>query len=180
LPPASETPPAPSADQNPLLADNFGVEDVARPPAASQTRDNPIANPGSESVPDIRPATPATASPTPRTAPAASQTIVAATGDSNGPLDVTPSSSSGSQAGGGFMVQVSSQRSEEVALATFKELQRRYPSILGERTPDIQRADLGDRGVYYRVRVGYPTRDEAARMCENLKAAGGDCLLASR
>jgi hypothetical protein len=59
-------------------------------------------------------------------------------------------------------------------------LQRRYPSILGDRAADIQRADLGERGVYFRVRVGYPTRETAIEMCESLKAAGGDCILATR
>lgn len=97
---------------------------------------------------------------------------------------MTPATSS-SQAtvggnGGGFLVQVSSQRSEQTALTTFRDLQRRYPGILGDRAPDIQRADLGERGVYFRVRVGYPTRDAAIGMCENLKAAGGDCILATR
>jgi hypothetical protein len=182
LPPASETPPAPAAEDNPLLSDDFGVEAIDNPTPASQAPDNPIANPGSASVPDIPPAAPAGA-PTPRTAPAASPTVVATTGDTTGPIDVTPATSAqrtSTGSGGGFLVQVSSQRSEEVALATFQELRRRYPSLLGDRQPNIQRADLGDRGVYYRVRVGYPTRDQAARMCEDLKAAGGDCILATR
>jgi hypothetical protein len=186
LPPASETPPAPAAEDNPLLSDDFGVEAIDNPtpdtPAPdTPARDNPIANPESVSVPDI-PQPPSASAPTPRAPAASSPTIVATTGASNGPIDVTPGSGSQATAarGGGFMIQVSSQRSEEVALATFQELQRRYPGVLGDRQPDIQRADLGERGVYYRVRVGYPTRDEAVRMCENLKASGGDCLLATR
>lgn len=95
---------------------------------------------------------------------------------------MTPANPPGTQQGlgGGFLVQVSSQRSQETALASFGELQRRYPGILGDRAPNIQRADLGQRGIYYRVRVGYPTREEAVRMCQDLKAAGGDCLLATR
>lgn len=177
LPPPSETPPAPAADENPLLSDNFATEVIENP--ASQ-------NPASTSVPDIPTPAPA-AAPTPVVrppAPAPNPTVVATPGSSTGPIDVTPAAPVPQQAssglGGGFLVQVSSQRSREVALATFSELQQRYPSILGDRAPDIQRADLGERGVYYRVRVGYPTRQEAVRMCENLKAAGGDCLLATR
>jgi hypothetical protein len=71
-------------------------------------------------------------------------------------------------------------RSEKIALTAFRELQQRYPNILGDRKPTIQRADLGGRGVYYRVRVSYPTRGQAVSMCEDLKGAGGDCLLVSR
>jgi hypothetical protein len=119
----------------------------------------------------------------PRPAAIPSKVVVAAVAPSGGWTDIEPTSSPQQLAtgtDGAVLVQVSSLRSEEVALATFRELQRLYPSILGDQRPDIQRADLGERGVYYRVRVGYPTRDQAVSMCEDLKAAGGDCLLAAR
>jgi hypothetical protein len=189
LPPPSETPPAPAADENPLLADDFGVEAIDNPAGDAPPSPPPAEDLGSASVPDIpAPApTPAPApapTPTPRASPPpAAPTVVATTGAANGPIDVTPGTPAprtSTGVGGGFLVQVSSQRSQETALSTFHDLQRRYPSILGDREPNIQRADLGERGVYYRVRVGYRTRDEAVQMCEGLKAAGGDCILATR
>ncbi len=79
---------------------------------------------------------------------------------------------------GGFVVQVTSQRSEQAAVAAFKNLQKKFPSVLGDRTPDIARADLGAKGVYFRARVGpMATRDEAVSFCEQLRAAGGDCIV---
>ena len=75
------------------------------------------------------------------------------------------------------MVQISSQKNEEGARATFKELQIRYPKILGGYDVNVQRADLGDRGVFYRARVGPFSQADAKRLCDDLKAAGGDCLL---
>ncbi|HQF30351.1 MAG TPA: SPOR domain-containing protein, partial [Hyphomicrobiales bacterium] len=79
---------------------------------------------------------------------------------------------------GGYVVQVSSQRTEEQARAAFAGLQRKFPAVLGNQQPDIRRADLGDRGVYYRVRVGpMGSRDDANALCGQLKAAGGDCLV---
>jgi primosomal protein N' len=78
---------------------------------------------------------------------------------------------------GGY-VQLSSQRSEEAALSAFRALQKKFPAILGSLAPDVQKADLGTKGVYYRVRVGQPSRDAAAALCEQLRGAGGDCLLA--
>ena len=43
---------------------------------------------------------------------------------------------------------------------------------------DIQRADLGAKGIYYRARVGpFPTRSEAIEVCEKLKAAGSTCIV---
>ncbi len=79
---------------------------------------------------------------------------------------------------GGYVVQVSSQRSAEQAQASFAAMQRRYRSVLGGFEPNIQRADLGDKGTYFRVRIGpMASRDAALRLCEQLKAAGGSCFV---
>lgn len=80
--------------------------------------------------------------------------------------------------GAGAYVQLSSQRSEEAARSAFAALQRKFPAILGSATVDIQQADLGTKGIYYRARVGAPTRDAAVALCEQLRSAGGDCLIA--
>lgn len=104
------------------------------------------------SAPPSRPVEAAPARPAQRTAPAPSAT--------------------------GMLVQVSSQRSQEAAASTYRDLQARYPSILGPFQPNIQRADLGERGVYYRVRVGPFSAADAQRLCDDLKRAGGDCLIA--
>jgi hypothetical protein len=78
----------------------------------------------------------------------------------------------------GFLVQLSAQTSQEGAQATFADMQRRFPSILGDLEPNIQRADL-DKGTYFRVRVGpWAERSQAIEVCEALKAAGADCYVA--
>jgi cell division septation protein DedD len=80
--------------------------------------------------------------------------------------------------GGGYAVQVSSQRSEAEAQAAFKALQAKFPTQLGSREAVVRRADLGSKGVYYRALVGpFGSMDEAAGMCSSLKAAGGSCLV---
>ena len=44
--------------------------------------------------------------------------------------------------------------------------------------PLIKRADLGDKGVYYRAMVGpFASSEEAAQVCGNLKTAGGQCVV---
>jgi hypothetical protein len=110
------------------------------------------------------------------------QTIVASRDGSNGPIDLTPGTAPAAGAvqdsGGGVLVQVSAQRSEEAAAAAYRGLQQRYPNILGSFQPTIVRADLGERGIYYRVRVGPFRGADAERLCEDLKAAGGECILA--
>ena len=78
----------------------------------------------------------------------------------------------------GFVVQISSQRSEAQAKSAYAGLQKRFPSVLGDLQPNIQQADLGEKGVFFRVRVGpYPSRAEAIEVCEALQAAGGSCFV---
>jgi hypothetical protein len=79
---------------------------------------------------------------------------------------------------GSFVVQVSSQRSEADAQASYRALQGKFPSVLGSRAPLIKRADLGDKGVYYRAMAGpFASSEEAAQVCGNLKTAGGQCVV---
>jgi SPOR domain len=78
---------------------------------------------------------------------------------------------------GGFIVQVSSQRSEADAQASYRALQAKY-SQLKSHQPIIRRADLGAKGVYYRAMVGpFESGDEAVQFCNGLKQAGGQCII---
>jgi len=91
------------------------------------------------------------------------------------PVQTAPSAPAG---GGGYLVQVSSQRSEADAQATFRTLQGKYPDVLGSHQPLIRRADLGEKGVYYRAMVGpFGTPEEASQFCGSLKTAGGQCVV---
>ena len=74
---------------------------------------------------------------------------------------------------GGYLVQVASQKNEADAKASYRGLQNKFPAALGSLPPVIKRADLGDKGVYYRTMVGpFGSSDEAAQFCGNLKSAG--------
>ncbi len=80
--------------------------------------------------------------------------------------------------GGGYLVQVSSQRNEADAQASYRVLQGKFPSVLGSRSALIKRADLGQKGVYYRAMVGpFGTSEEASQFCGSLKTAGGQCVI---
>lgn len=95
------------------------------------------------------------------------------------PTQIVPSTPSTSSSGAsGFLVQISSQRSEADAQSSFKALQGKFPSVLGSRSPVIKRADLGDKGVYYRAMVGpFGSPEEASQFCGSLKSAGGQCVV---
>jgi hypothetical protein len=80
--------------------------------------------------------------------------------------------------GGGYAVQVSSQRSEAEAQASFRSLQAKFPKQLGGRQASIHRVELGAKGTYYRAMVGpFANANEASELCSGLKAAGGQCLI---
>jgi len=80
--------------------------------------------------------------------------------------------------GSGYLVQVSSQKNEADAQASFRALQSKFPNVLGSKSPVIKRADLGEKGVYYRAMVGpFGSPDEASQFCGSLKTAGGQCVV---
>jgi len=80
---------------------------------------------------------------------------------------------------GGYLVQVSSQKNEADAQASYRALQGKYPSVLGSQTSVVKRVDLGEKGVYYRAFAGpFSSVDQATQVCSNLKAAGGpQCII---
>ncbi len=84
-------------------------------------------------------------------------------------------SSSGS---GSYMVQISSQRSEADAQASYRAMQSKFPNVLGTRSASIRRADLGEKGIYYRAMVGpFAAAEEAGQLCSSLRSAGGQCVV---
>ena len=95
-----------------------------------------------------------------------------------GPLSLNTPAMDAPAAFGGFAVQVSSRRSEAEARAAFRALQARFPRQLGGRRAMVRRADLGSKGVYYRVLVGpFGSGADAVSLCSSLKAAGGSCIV---
>jgi hypothetical protein len=99
---------------------------------------------------------------------------------SSEPMSLTgrPAEEAAPARAGGYAVQVSAQRSEAEAMASFRSLQAKYPQQLGDRRAMIRRADLGAKGVYYRALVGpFSSAQQATSLCSSLKAAGGTCLI---
>ncbi|HKD56810.1 MAG TPA: SPOR domain-containing protein [Hyphomicrobiaceae bacterium] len=75
--------------------------------------------------------------------------------------------------GAGYVAVLSSQKSRMDALKIFANMQEKYGEVLSSRTPDVQEANLGEKGVWYRLVVGPPgSREAAASLCTQLKAAG--------
>lgn len=94
------------------------------------------------------------------------------------PTQIAPSAPSAGGTGS-FLVQVSSQRSEADAQASYRSLQSKYPSVLGSHAVVVKRVDLGEKGIYFRAYAGpFTSSDQATQVCSGLKAAGGpQCLI---
>jgi hypothetical protein len=78
-----------------------------------------------------------------------------------------------------YVVQVGSKQNQTEALATFADMQQKYPTLLANYRPMVQKADLGAKGVWYRLRIG-PIVDKttATKLCTQLKSQGHpDCLV---
>src|SRR5262245_58625830 len=73
----------------------------------------------------------------------------------------------------GYVAVLSSKKSRMDALKAFADIQQKYGDVLASKTPDVQEADLGDKGLWYRAVVGPPgSRDAASAVCSQLKTAG--------
>jgi tetratricopeptide (TPR) repeat protein len=77
----------------------------------------------------------------------------------------------------GWLVQVNSQKSETAAWAAWESLKSKH-KLLADRTAIVQKADLGDGKVVYRVRVrDLATQKDAKSFCAGLKSAGVGCFV---
>ena len=142
---------------------------VAAPPAAPAAP--PVRNPASANASAN---TPMSLAPQPGQAPEpAPPTRTAATNPAQ-----TAAAPAAAAASGGYLVQVSSQKNEADAQASYKALQGKFPSVLGPHSSMVKRVDLGEKGVYYRAFAGpFGSSDEAAQVCNSLKSAGGQCFV---
>jgi tetratricopeptide (TPR) repeat protein len=77
----------------------------------------------------------------------------------------------------GWSVQVASANSEDAAWSTWKKMQAKHRELSGQK-PIVVRADLGNKGVVYRVRfAGFDAQGAALAKCSKLKAAGVACFV---
>jgi hypothetical protein len=197
-PPGAAAPPAPAPTTNPTEpkkvhtvlikpAQPGSAAPAAQAPAAHSNAPQSLAShaaPVAHSVPASSPNAPLALVPaaqgnTPPHVTAPRAQVARAEPGAGAPLATSPSAvSSGASTGGGYSVQVTSQRSEAEAQTAYRELQAKYPAQLGSHHATIHRADLGDKGTYYRALVGpFSSAEGAAGICSSLKAAGGSCIV---
>ena len=86
---------------------------------------------------------------------------------------------SGQSRSDGYVVQLMAQRDKEALVKAWSTLSRKHSTVLEGLDPIYQKADLGTKGVVYRLRTGpFPARGEAERICDALKRRGAACFTA--
>jgi len=122
------------------------------------------------------PAPPPAAPSAPQAAPAAPPKAVAAPEPQPA---AKPAYKATAPAGQGYLVQLSAVRTEQAATDEWKRLVSKHPDVLGGLDSVILRADLGTRGIFYRVRAGWFTsRAEAKAVCDELARRNVGCIIA--
>jgi hypothetical protein len=161
-PPSEATPPAATPPSTPPAA-------TTPPPTATAT------------IPTTPPLAAAPPSPLPTVAstapdPAVQQPKISDTG--SGPsIASLVDGLNGPAAGGGYRIQVASERSEDTAKATWARLQKANGDVLGNLRMQPARADLGDKGTWYRVQAGPLEEKQAKDTCAKLKTRSVGCVL---
>lgn len=81
---------------------------------------------------------------------------------------------------GNVLIQIGSFPSEETAIAAWKAFQVKHADTVQGVVPDIKSFDLGEKGTWYRLRIGpFADKATAKATCEKLKAEGAAaCIIA--
>lgn len=171
-PQVSEQPPA---SANTMV--NTSQQAAPAPPAAPAETASTPAKPVVIARTEPEAAEPQTEEPKPAATTRATRSLSAARETKTAALaPATPPTASASSGAGYVAVLASipsSANSRMDALKRFADLQQKYSSQLGGKTPDVQEANLGAKGNYHRLIVGPPgSRQQANDLCNELKTAG--------
>lgn len=96
---------------------------------------------------------------------------------SESPVTTLPESNSA----GGYVVQLAAFTRSADADVALARITSKFSDVADTNTFFIQEADLGDRGIWHRLRVGYfAALGEAAEICAKFQSRGQDCLVSAR
>jgi SPOR domain len=139
------------------------------PPSPSPQREQPPATASSTSA--------SPSAPLPAATPQAQQSAAAPPGKPAPPQPAPPKTPA--TGAGGARLQLGSVRSEDAARQDWERIKRKNTDLLGALSATPIRADLGDKGIYYRILTA-PVADQAAaeRICSELKQRSVGCIVA--
>lgn len=78
---------------------------------------------------------------------------------------------------GSWQVQLMSSNNKNAVEKSWKTLIQKY-NVLAKQPHEIESTDLGAKGIFYRLKAGaFKTKPEADRLCNDVKALGGTCIV---
>lgn len=172
--PTETAPTSAPAPTNPPA--NPTADHPAEPTATKAPRSLLTPTPVKTAAPQVKPAAPVK--------PAKPKTVQAPSPPKPSNADVEPVKAddtnvkSASAAANGVSLQIGAYKSESEANAAWASFSHKHP-IAAAYQSGIKRVDLGDKGVWYRLRLGsFSDKSAASAFCDKLKADGGNCFLA--
>lgn len=161
-------PPQPQAEpmREPVASEDL-VPAVESPSSAALNEPAPAANAGVDEITEMAP--PAAER------EAAADAEVTTTEPAAGAATAAPATI----ASGTHFVQLASISDKSKAAAAYKDLQKKYPS-LANMEYRVETADLGAKGVFYRIQAGPVSKADAEGACGAIKSASGTCLIVAK
>lgn len=78
---------------------------------------------------------------------------------------------------GAWQVQLMSSNNKAAVEKSWGSLSKKY-TVLAKQPYEVEQADLGAKGVFYRLKAGaFKTKPEADSLCNDIKALGGTCIV---
>lgn len=170
---------APSSDTEETAIETADTQDI--PPANASDNAGNVATAITETEPSETDANIVTTAEVPE--PSAPVTTATAPTNNNlaKTLDKTAPASAPASArieSGSYRIQLGAFREESAARAAWAKFKQQHASQLGSVTPQFPRADLGEKGVFYRVQGVNLSKASADDLCRSINAAkGGSCLV---
>ncbi len=151
------------------------AEDAVADRIAALAREDQAGNAGATPAPAAEAPKVEAPATKPEAQPATAPTPAAAT------AKPTVSYRTGGALAGSHLVQIGAFKSEAEADGQWTKLTGKLGAYLDGKSNDVERADLGAKGVFYRLRIGpFATADEAKTYCAGLKERGTDCLIKAK
>jgi cell division protein FtsN len=179
-------PPDEDTAQNSAPAAAQSAKTTSAPPAAMTKAPEPAAKtPAAKAAaapPKPAPAAKVAAA-APKPAPAAVKSQARATEQPAAPVGPAtappkPLNTAAAAPAGSIVLQIGAYKSRADADTAWTIYKSKHAALLAGYSPNIEQADLGDKGTWYRLRIaGFSSRDVALALCDRLKADGGSCFL---
>jgi hypothetical protein len=78
---------------------------------------------------------------------------------------------------GSYVLQIGSFKSQADADTAWKNFQGKHAGLVGSYGPNVVKVDLGEKGTWYRLRMGpFGSKDGAVATCAKLSADGASCI----